>query len=413
MKLIRLLNALQRYYTEQYFFYLNKDFGMKLIIENWLIKYKLHLLVWMLFILYETIVIGLISGEFGDPLTYVAHYIAIVSLFYLHADLSLPWALKNKKSAIWKLPLVLMLEIVGFTLISYSIDKFLIIINVIHRATAFNLSYLYSLKTLYRCIYFLGFATGYYFLVVYMKEKKKTNELEKQRLKDIIYRQKSEQELTKAQNAFLKAQINPHFLFNTLDFVYHNIVSLSPVAADALITLAEMMRYAIDSDKMGDYIYLGDEIDQVENLLYLNQVRKNHELGFVFTYDEKVRQIKLIPLALLTLVENIFKHGNLSQSDHEAVVKIFIEDNIFHIETDNLINNHGSKPSNQTGLSNIRKRLSYAYGPSIEFNYHADDASHFKLSLAIPMECLSLPDGSAAALKDSDRGLLHDYADLN
>jgi sensor histidine kinase YesM len=382
---------------------------MKIILNKWLKKHRLHLVLWLIFILYESVVIGLITGVFGNPLTYITHYTIILFLFYIHANYSLPLALRNTKAAVWKLPLIICIEIVAFILISNFMDKLLVDSHFIE-LKYFSLTYKNSLTYLYRGIYFMGFSTGYYFIRRYNKEKIKTNELEKQRLNDIIYRQKSEQELSKAQNAFLKAQINPHFLFNTLDFIYHNIVSLSPTAADTVITLAEMMRYAIDSDKMGDFIPLGDEIDQVENLLYLNQIRKNHELGFLLQYDEEVREIYLIPLVLLTMVENIFKHGNLTERGHNALVSIYLEDGALFIETDNLIDNKKKVAGNHMGLSNIQHRLKYAYGNDIIFNYHTDGTNHFKVQLGIPFSQLKGPGESLGFSTGNDIILPHDFA---
>lgn len=368
---------------------------MKGKIKNWSDKYKLHLLIWTLFIFYETVVIGLVFSIFGHPLTYLTHYIAIFFLFYLHAELFLPWSLKERRAAFWKLPLILILEITGYILVSFLIDKLLIGGGVMPSSKNFELSYLYSLRILYRGVYFLGFSTGYYFLVTYNKEKKKTNELEKQHLRDIIHRQKAEQELTKAQNAFLKAQINPHLLFNTLDFIYHNIDASSSVAADAIIVLSDMMRYAVDSDRMGDFIRLGDEIEQAENLIHLSQMRKNNALGFALKYEQEVLQITLIPLVLLTLVENVLKHGNLNEPGHEAVIHLYIKNNIFHIVTNNLINYQVLKPGHHSGLTNIEKRLKYAYGEEVQFVYHTDNARHFISYISIPVERLTAPDGSS------------------
>lgn len=390
MKLILNMDYGKTIYSEHLIFYLERVIYMKEIIVNWVKKYKLHLVLWLLFILYETVVIGLITGVFGNPAAYISHYILIMVLFYVHAYFSLPWALKNNINAIWKLPLIVAIEISAFIFISYLTDEFLIFSTLL-KLKHYKLTYQNSLQSLYRGIYFMGFSTGYYFILRYGKERRKTNELEKQRLNDIIYRQKSEQELTKAQNAFLKAQINPHFLFNTLDFVYHSIVELSPPAANAIITLAEMMRYAIDSDKMGDYIPLSDEIDQIENLLYLNQIRKKNKLLFQLQYEEEVRRLYLIPLVLLTMVENIFKHGNLTEKDHDALVSIYIKGGIFIIETDNLINNQVRPGGNHKGLSNTEQRLKYAYGENILFTNKATERNHFIVRLEIPVDLLLPP----------------------
>ncbi len=361
--------------------------------EKWFYKYRLHLFIWALFIFYETIVIGLVFSIFGHPLTYITHYIAIFFLFYVHADYLLPWSLRDGKVAFWRLPLCILLEIIAYILVSFYIDKFLIAVRIMPDNGHFRLTYLYSLRILYRGVYFLGFATGYYFLVTFTKEKRKTNELEKQHLRDIINSQKIEQELTKAQNAFLKAQINPHFLFNTLDFIYHNIDASSPIAADAVIILTEMMRYAVDADKMGDYIALGDEIEQAENLIYLNQMRKNHTLCLRMNYADEVRSVKLIPLVLLTLVENIFKHGNLNEPADDAVIDIYFDKNLFHIETYNLVSYNSPNVGSHSGLFNIERRLKFAYGEAIEFNYFNDPANHFKLHLSIPLTKLAASAG--------------------
>lgn len=376
---------------------------MKRIIGNKLKNYRIQLFIWLLFILYETVIIGLISGAFGNPITYILHYFIIISLFYIHAHLIIPGVFKNKGAVLWALPAALVLEIAVFVFFSFALDQFLIAIHVLQSAIPLKLSYLYTLKSIYRCIYFLAFSTGYYFLITYIKEKRKTNELERQRLEDIISRQKSEQELTKAQNAFLKAQIQPHFLFNTLDFVYHNIEEASPVAAEAIIILSEMMRYAIDSDKMGDFICLEDEIVQVENLLFLNQMRKNNSIRFQLIIEEEMRQINLIPLVLLTLVENIFKHGDLTQHSHEAMLRIYSNASKFFIETDNLIIQRKARESRHTGLQNIRKRLTNAYGKEVKFDFFTDQEDHFKVAIAIPLDCLKVHDGPSVLLTNNDK----------
>ncbi|RKR80548.1 histidine kinase [Mucilaginibacter gracilis] len=386
---------------------------MKWIFFNWFNKYRIHLLVWALFIFYETVVIGIVFKVFGHPMTYTMHYIAILLLFYLHADYALPWSLKEKRQAFWRLPFVLSVEVSIFILTSFLIDRFLINSGIMQSKEPLELTSLYSLRVLYRCVYFWGFSTGYYFLKTYNKEKRKTNELEQQHLKEIIKNQKAEQELTKAQNAFLKAQINPHFLFNTLDFIYHNIDVSSPVAADAVIILTDMMRYAVDADKMGDFIRLEDEIEQAENLLYLSQMRKNHALGFRINYNEEVREIHLIPLVLLTLVENILKHGNLNDPEHEALINLYLEDQSFHLVTDNLIDHEPLKLKTgyHSGLKNIEKRLRHAYGNDVRFHYRTDNNNHFKLQLSIPLAHLKVHDGQPKPLQGIDTTQPREHAD--
>lgn len=376
-------------------------------------KYRYHFLVWALFIFYETVVIGLVSGEFGNPLTYAAHYALAISLFYGHAIYGMPWAMSSYRNSFWRVPLVLLLEIGVFLSSSFFTDKLLIAGHFLSSSAPLKLSFLYCLRMLYRGIYFLGFATGYYFFVTYINEKRKTDKLERQWLNDIIYRQKSEQELTKAQNAFLQAQITPHFLFNTLDFIYHNIFTISPVAADTIIALSEIMRFAIDSDKMGDSILLEDEISQVENLLYLYRIKKNNGITVDLNVSEDTSGIKLIPLVLLTLVENIFKHGDIDSPKEKASIHIYVNNKQLVIETDNLVGYKKNHERTGFGLSNVQKRLKYAYGNDIEFTHGCDGFNRFKVALAIPLDELNGHGVSSASLKDSETVLLREDVGRN
>src|SRR5437588_9621651 len=113
---------------------------MKKIIGKWFRRYRLHVLLWLLFISYESIVIGLITGVFGNPITYVTHYTVILFLFYIHSGISLPWALKNNRSLFWKLPLIILLEIIAFDLTSFFLDKLLNVAHVLH-SKDFRLTY--------------------------------------------------------------------------------------------------------------------------------------------------------------------------------------------------------------------------------------------------------------------------------
>lgn len=349
-------------------------------------------------------------GEFAKPLVYITHYIIIISIFYIHAGITMPWALHNKTTAIWKLPLVVLIEVAAYLLCSYSNDLLLGKWQILP-ASSVQFTSQYASRNGYRALYFMGFSTGYYFLTTYLQERKKTIELERQKFNEIIYRQKAEQELTRAQNAFLKAQINPHFLFNTLDFIYHHILSVSPVAADAVIVLADMMRFAIDADKMGEFITLGDELDQVENLLHLNRLRKNEELPFTLAYSSEVRDIRLIPLVLLTLTENIFKHGNLSIG-REASMKIHISDGSLIITTTN-VNNRSGQDGHGTGLINTEKRLKYAYGEAIDFNYELDNDGYFRVFIKVPVDALQHVGPALPASEDIDTIPPHAPAALN
>jgi two-component system LytT family sensor kinase len=358
------------------------------IFRTFLSEYRLHMLIWSLFIVYESVVIGLTYKQFGHPLTYVAHYTIIIFLFYLHANFILKFTVDSAKQKWWSSTLIVFLEVSLFVVASYVIDRCLIDIHVLKASEPLRLNSSYFLKTLYRCIYFMGFSTGYYFLNNYVREREKTSALEQHKLAATLERQEMLLEMRKTQNAFLLAQINPHFIFNTLHFIYHDILSTSPKAAEAITLLSDMMRFAIDADQLGDRIILGDEITQVENLIYLNQIRNNIDL--TLEVDDNVMHLYLLPLILLTLVENIFKHGDLSLGNR-ASINIYNNGTHIVIETDNLPNTGYQNSYRHTGLTNISKRLSFAYSDDCSFTYGTNEYGRFQVSLKVPLENTILP----------------------
>ncbi len=349
---------------------------------------KIHLLVWVLYVFQEIVPTSILSGNYVNPLIYLAHYAVIIGFFYFFSDYSLPWALKTK--TVWKIILIVCVQITVYTCAQYLVTLLLIFFKLrINKQSHIDFDTIFVLRNFYRCVLFMMFATGYYFLKNYLKELKKTQELERQRLEGIIERERSAQEMVIAQNAILKAQINPHFLFNTLDFIYHKVYHHSETAGEAVIKLAQLMRFAINSHQMEQSVILSEEIEQVENLLHLYQIRKSTPLNLLFFYDENVKPLKMIPLVLLTLVENIFKHADLNKEKDPAVLRLVIVEERLYISTDNLINPKQAIQRNKSGLANIQKRLCYAYGNEIVFE-QTSTPTHFKVNISIPLKLLKL-----------------------
>lgn len=359
------------------------------IIKLWVRLHWVHLLAWALFILYETIIVGIAFDIWAHPMNYILHYVINILFFYFNAKVAMPWGLRGKSQRFYLFPLIVLIEITAFIYFSYICDYFLIKANFIKDETNFALERHYVFRVLYRCIYFFFISAAYYFLVKFFKTKEEAERAEKERLLSLIEHEKMKQKLSSAHNSFLKAQINPHFLFNTLDFIYHHVKEHSKEAGDAIISLSEMMRYAIESDKGNDFIIMKNEIKQVEKLLGIYQLRKNYELNVEVYFDEEVYEISFIPLILMTLVENIFKHGNLSDPNHRALIAVYVENDYLLIRTENLINNSPQIPPSNFGLKNISERLHFAYRQDVDFSYHQAENNYFKVKLSIPLEVIN------------------------
>src|SRR5690606_5406294 len=126
--------------------------------------------------------------------------------------------------------------------------------------------------------YFL-YSTGYYFLTKYMREQEAARKAEIKHLDQIIANKELETNLLRIEQDYLRAQINPHLLYNTLSFVNYAARHNPDDAEEAVALLADIMRYALEpsKDSLG-LINLGDEINQAANLIALNQLRFSNKL---------------------------------------------------------------------------------------------------------------------------------------
>jgi len=340
--------------------------------------YKYHFISWIVFMVYESVSASYLSNSFAPLLNYVVFYTLNISFFYIHAKVVLDLILGgNRKSRLWKVPLTILAEVVIYTAVMILMRILLFKFTDLGGGKSFELTSYIVAGAIFRCIYFVGFSTGYYFILQLSEEKKKTLQLETQRMDNQI-------ELAKSENAYLKAQINPHFLFNTLDFIYQHARENSPVAAETILSLSGMMRHAVGHVKGEEYAELGEEIDQVENLINLHQLRKNHGLHLRFWYDEDIRAARVIPLMLVTLVENIFKHGNLHIESDPAQITIELEDNHVSIITSNLISDYPNASGLGSGMANISKRLRYTYGAQARFEYGVYQQKYFRVQVSVP-----------------------------
>ncbi|WP_316829511.1 sensor histidine kinase [Pedobacter aquatilis] len=344
---------------------------------SWLILNRYHLIGWAIFLFYEIVIVGLYTGKFSYPGAYVFHYIINIAIFYIHALWVLKYSLINPKQIFWRMPLYLALEVGAYLLIIYIAYAYINKNFHLIRPEQPEFNRTFFIAGIFRAVYFMIFGTGYYFLITFLKERRKTEELEQQRLNNLI-------QLAKSEHAFLRAQIQPHLLFNTLDFIYQNAKERSPIAAETIVALSGMMRYAVDSKHREEFIELGEEIEQVENLINLHQLRNNHNLQIQFSYDDEVKKEKIIPMVLVTLVENMFKHGELEDMTSPSQITILKDLESLIIHTRNPIKNkviNHKRPG--TGLENIKKRLSYSYGEKAIIKNYFNDNEHFNTKITI------------------------------
>jgi len=328
--------------------------------KNLLKNYRWHIISWATFILYEYILVSLILKINSPILNYFVHYLINIVLFYVHAELVLGRSLKSKRPVYLSIIIFTVLEVVLHTIVAYFADRLLSKTTIIYIDKLSTIDWKYLFVTTWRGIYFLLFSTAYYFIKSYIHQKQRTVELEKEAIEEMLKQKQITLELANAKNAYLKAQINPHFLFNTLTYIYNSTHKTEPRAAEAVRYLSKLMRYALECEHGPEIMPLEAEIRQVENLLQLCRI-KQLDLFVDFVYDQEIKSIEVIPLLLLSLTENMVKHGNLSQPDDHGKIIVKMKDGIFSIQTTNLINTGLNDTGFHTGLENIRHRLLHTY----------------------------------------------------
>ncbi|MFT3908038.1 MAG: sensor histidine kinase [Ferruginibacter sp.] len=196
----------------------------------------------------------------------------------------------------------------------------------------------------------------------------------------------AESEKLSAQIASLKSQINPHFLFNTLNNIYATAIDTSPKAADMVDKLSEMMRYTM-KDTQQDLVLLEDEMNYIGNFIDLQKMRLDKSVKLECHKPENIPALYIAPMLLIPFIENAFKHGvNSEQKSH---IKIETKINKTQLQL-NVVNNKVSVQKDIAersglGIENTKHRLNLIY-PSKHLLVINNTEKEFSVSLHINLQ---------------------------
>ena len=352
--------------------------------QTYISKYKIHYLSWAIYIIAEAGIIGLATGIFGNFKDYLFHYGQNIILFYICAKIVYPEVFRKGLSWIWKLPLSGGCIIMIYIFSSYLIDVYALGSKSWFGFHEIGLNQRYIFTQLWRGLFFMGFSGYYYLFLEHIKEIEVRKQAEQSILRGIISEQQFLVQLANLRNSHLKAQINPHLLFNTLSMIYQDILTTSPKSAETIMQLSDMMRYSISCEYKTETVFMQEEIQQVEKLIALQRTRFDGEIYVEVSYDKIALFTPFIPLVLLTLAENIFKHGIFQDKASPASLKITVENELIRISTKNLAKTAKAGNSLNTGLENIRQRLEIIYSDQATMNHKQQDG-FFELQIDAPI----------------------------
>lgn len=171
----------------------------------------------------------------------------------------------------------------------------------------------------------------------------------------------TENEKLSAELSFLKAQINPHFLFNTLNNIYSLAVTKNEKTAESIMRLSNIMRYITD-DAMVDFVPLQEEVACINDYIELQRLRLTGKTHIDFSIIGSTEDRQIAPLLLMTFVENVFKYGVSNHEESAILISLLCEEGTITFNTRNKVFNKGDGLVRQgVGVANAQKRMAHLY----------------------------------------------------
>lgn len=323
---------------------------------------SLHAAFITAFVFYEVGMLYAYTGTWAYFWDTTWHLLINLSLFYGNALIILPFAasLSSRKRIFIYSVLFICLEFGVFLSLKYALQMIYIFLNI-DSTNPHRWRDALLLDTTWRFIQIMGFSFTYWFFVSRNKKQRQVDELERMRLKDLADQEAAQNQLIASENAFLKSQVNSHFLFNTLSFLHSSVQQLSSEAGETILYLSKIMRYSLETPYNGK-VKLSEELEHIQNIIKIYRLRTKGRFYIDFRIDGEIENLQIIPLVLITLVENIFKYGDLKNPDHPATIILSIDNDMLRLHIANKKRIAPSSFSYGIGLENVRKRLAYAYG---------------------------------------------------
>lgn len=185
---------------------------------------------------------------------------------------------------------------------------------------------------------------------------------------------------------FLKLQINPHFLFNTLNNIYSLAYQGDPNAAKMIARLSQILRYML-YDCSEQKVSLSKEIELLKSYIDLQKLKQGAEQNVDFYIEGITQNQKIAPLLLLTFLENCYKHGEIGRSEKGWIkISAIADDNHFEFMITNNVSSSNLMKTEQKGLglNNIRKQLELTYPEKYTLDIR-QDKEIFEVNLTLEL----------------------------
>jgi len=312
---------------------------------------KKHLPAWAMhsifitsFVFYEVTMMYLLG--FKPPLlNFLFFYVLALVFFYFNAHgLMSIWYGRRK----WFVVPLILVEVAIYFFCVTLLGNFLVALRTGGHLQMGN-DRIELIKNLYRCIYILGLSFTYWLWLYSSRQAKELNLIRIRKLE--------------LENAYLRAQANPHLLFNVFNMLQSDVKKSAPEASETLLLLSEIMQYAyLPTDADGKTL-LSEEVAQVKRYLLLQHKRFPYmKVELIQDISCDMDDLRIPPLTLLTPVENLYKYGNIINPVEPPTIRITCRGNTLHLNTRNDTSSKKVfKSKYSTGLSNLQAILGNYY----------------------------------------------------
>ncbi|MEN8229212.1 MAG: histidine kinase [Bacteroidota bacterium] len=328
--------------------------------KNRVLTILIHSLAWVVYISLPLFILPRPSEFLNSSRIYLLLYFTVsgftIAFFYFNYSLAIPKFYFKRKYLFY------VLAILGFLIVTALLTRFIIVLNIssLQEAEHRRMGLPGNFLSRFLLIFIVSLGLRY---------RERMKQLESDRIKTEL--------------SALKSQINPHFLFNTLNGIYGQAITESGQTADSIAKLSSMMRYVLaesDSEKVS----LDSEIAYIKSYVHLQQIRLTEKTNVVLEVSGDTSSAQIPPLLFISFIENSFKYGISNDTESKILINISREEDGLSV----LISNHkvskviNHSPSNNIGIQNAKRRLDLLYGDRYSLEI-TEDEHWFHVNLKI------------------------------
>jgi len=306
-------------------------------------------------------------GAEGVLVIFILYPVINIGLFYLNYLVYIPRFLDSKRYTAYAV--IIALNLILFSLGKYGVGLYFkpYVLVRMHQTIGF---WQYFISSMFASLTFVFLSTVLKFTTDWFLNERIQRDLENQRLT--------------AELSFLKSQINPHFLFNSLNSIYSLAYQGSKTTPDAILKLSEIMRYMLYECNDNE-VSLKKELQYLQNYIDLQKIRFGENAYIDFKINGKVDGQQIVPLLLIAFIENAFKHGVANEPESAIRLLIDVDDSHLYFFIQNKKHNNNRDNLSGIGLINVKRRLDLLYPGRYKLNI-ADEQNTYTCELTLTLK---------------------------